>query len=132
MSQKLLQAIKQAAIGAVEQSAPTAITYGVVINTQPLEINVEQRLIIPAEAILLTSNVIDKKTKISFDNPTIKNIVKDYNMADIAGQDYKLTFQQKIENEVTIYNGLKQGDKVLLLRIQGGQKYIVLDRLVSG
>ena len=34
--------------------------------------------------------------------------------------------------EVTIQNSLKVGDQVVLLRQQGGQKFLVLDRVVSG
>ena len=30
---------------------------------------------------------------------------------------------------VTIYNALRMGDEVILLQMQGGQRYIVLDRL---
>lgn len=33
-------------------------------------------------------------------------------------------------NEIIIRRGLQAGDKVLLLRIQGGQQYVVLDRVV--
>lgn len=36
-----------------------------------------------------------------------------------------------LQEKVVIREDLKVGDKVLLLRIQGGQKYIILDRLVS-
>jgi hypothetical protein len=33
--------------------------------------------------------------------------------------------------EVVIRKGFEAGDTLLLLRIQGGQKYLILDRLVS-
>lgn len=33
-------------------------------------------------------------------------------------------------NEIIIRRGLQAGDKVLLLRIQGGQQYVVWDRVV--
>lgn len=34
------------------------------------------------------------------------------------------------ETEYMIREGLKLGDKVLLLRVQGGQQYVVLDKVV--
>lgn len=105
MSQKLIQTIKQAAIEAVEQSSPVGITYGIVTKINPLEINIEQRMNISADFILLTTNVINKETEISINDGA--------------------------KNKTIIFNALKAGDKVLLLRVQGGQKYIVLDRLVE-
>ena len=126
----LIEIIKQAAVEAVKASNPCAIMFGKVISTSPLKINVEQRLTLDESHLILTSNVMDYKTKISFDNPGIKNIVKNYSMDDIPGTDYKLSYQQPIQNEITVYNGLKMNESVMLLQIQGGQKYIVLDRVV--
>ncbi len=34
--------------------------------------------------------------------------------------------------EYTVRPGLQVGDRVVLLRIQGGQKYLILDKVVSG
>lgn len=126
----LIEIIKQAAIEAVIASNPCAIMFGKVISTSPLKINVEQRLTLDESHLILTSNVRDYKTKISFDNPGIKNIVKNYSMDDIPGTDYKLSYQQPIQNEITVYNGLKMNESVMLLQMQGGQKYIVIDRVV--
>lgn len=36
-----------------------------------------------------------------------------------------------IEGKVILRRGLASGDRVLMVRMQGGQSYIVLDRLVS-
>lgn len=35
-------------------------------------------------------------------------------------------------NEYVIRPGLQVGDRVILLRVQGGQKYLILDKAVSG
>jgi len=34
--------------------------------------------------------------------------------------------------EYVMREGLQAGDRVVLLRVQGGQKYLILDRVVSG
>lgn len=34
-------------------------------------------------------------------------------------------------NAYVINEGLKQGDKLLLLRVQGGQQYVILDKVVE-
>lgn len=126
----LANVIKKLAVDAGEESAPVVLLYGIVESSNPLKINVDQRLPLTEDFLILTNNVKDYKTKISFNNPGIKNIVKNYSMDNTVGTNYKLAFQDSsVENEVTIYNGLKKGEKVILLRVQGGQQYIVLDRV---
>lgn len=126
------QIIKQAAIEAVDVSNPCAIMFGTVISTAPLKINVEQRLTLDASHLILTRNVMDYKTKISFDNPDVKQIFTTWNMEEtVESSPSKITFKDKTKHDVTVYNGLTVGESVILLRVQGGQKYIVLDRLVS-
>ncbi|MTI56163.1 DUF2577 domain-containing protein [Geosporobacter ferrireducens] len=125
----MIEIMKQAATDAIQQSKPVNVLFGTVQSINPLKIIIDQKLPLEADDLILTSLVKDRRAKISFDNPDIKNIVKDYSMDDISGTNYKLTFQQPIQNEITIYDGLKIGERVMLLRIQGGQKYIVLDRV---
>lgn len=115
----MIQIIKQAAIEAVEQSSPMSIAYGMVTKANPLEINVEQRMNISGSMLLLTSNVIDKEIEVEINDKTEEGGTG----AHI--HEYKGT-KKHIHKK-----GLKAGEKVLLLRVQGGQKYIVLDRLVS-
>lgn len=117
----MIQIIKQAAIEAVEQSSPMTIAYGTVTKTNPLEINVEQRMNIKGDMILLTSNVVDIEVMVEVDD----------NTEDANGPDKHKHKYQGIKKHIH-KKSLKVGEKVLLLRIQGGQKYIVLDRLVSG
>lgn len=113
----MIQIIKQAALEAVENSSPMGIAYGIVTSVSPLEINVEQRMNIKGNMILLTSNVIDKEVEVEVNDITEEK--------EGHKHDYKGT-KKHIHKK-----GLKVGEKVLLLRVQGGQKYIVLDRLVS-
>lgn len=101
----MMEVIKRGALEAVEESKPVALMFGTVTRIAPLAINIEQRFTIPADMILLTSNVIDKKTEVRINNGS--------------------------KDGAVIYNSLKTGDKVLILRMQGGQKYVVLDRLVK-
>ena len=32
-------------------------------------------------------------------------------------------------HEITIYNALQVGERVILIRVQGGQKFVVVDRV---
>lgn len=102
----LLNAIKKAAKDAVESSQPTDFCYGKVTSISPLNIMVEQKLTLSPAQLVLTRNVTDFKTKVTLD----------------VDQGAK---------EITIHNSLAVGDKVVLLQKKGGQKYLVLDRVVS-
>ncbi len=111
----IIQIIKKAALSAIENSSPTSIMYGVVTNIKPLEIQVEQKLLLTSEFITLTKNVIDYETEI-----TINSNTEEENL-----NSNQITEKKKI----IIHNGLKQNDKVILLQQQGGQKFIVIDKI---
>lgn len=100
----LIELIKKAALDAVEASKPCTVVYGKVISVNPLKINVEQKLTLTKAQLIMTRNATDFKTNMTINHNT---------------------------EEVTVHNSLVVGDKVLLLRLQGGQQYIVWDRLVS-
>lgn len=53
---------------------------------------------------------------------------------DLTSGATKLTHTHDIEGtkQMTIHNHLEKGEEVILLRMQGGQKYIVLDRIGGG
>ncbi len=119
----------------IQQMIPEniGIIEGVVVKTAPLSIQVvnNPKMVVTGSMMIVPRHLTDYKTKMSFDNPGIKNIVKPYSLDDVPGSDYKITFQDAAVNEVTIYNALKQGEKVHMLRFNGGKLYYVLDRVVS-
>lgn len=101
----LVQAIKQAALDAVRASGPMGVCYGTVTSVVPLEIRVDQKKILTDAQLILTSAVRNTAVDI-----TVDNVRKPYQ----------------------IHLGLKVGEKVVLLRCDGGQKYIILDRWEAG
>ena len=120
----LLKSVKQAAQEAVEASKPSGVCFGKVINTSPLQIHVDQKMDLGPAQLVLTRNVTDYETALTAEWET--ELAKggqgegayDSHMHRISG--IKL---------VTIHNGLAVGDQVILLQQQGGQKYIVLDKV---
>lgn len=100
---ELVKAMKQAGIAATEAKNPVNVCYGKVTSETPLRISVEQRITLGTAQLVLTRNVTDYDMKITENN--IQKIIK-------------------------VNNALKSGEEVLLLRVQGGQKYIVIDRMV--
>ena len=130
---RLIGIMKTAAVEAVNANKPMEYTVGVVETEPPeLTIRISQKLLLTKEFLILSRNVTDFTTKISFDNPDVvqKILVWDNPQANIQLTG-KMSFTQPIPHEVTVYNALKAGDKVILLRLQGGNKYLVLDRVVS-
>lgn len=100
----LLEIIKQAAVEAVEASEPAGVLFGTVTSSSPLLVAIDQKLTLSQEFLLLTKNVSDYTVDM------IADTIQSY----------------------SIKNGLKKGDVVILLKQQGGQKYIVLDKISRG
>lgn len=99
-----VEAMKRAARDERESSKPVDVYFGEVISKSPLKISVEQKMILGEAQLILTRNVTDYTVTVSVQWTSEKNV-----------------FQ--------IYNALKVGEKVILIRQQGGQKFIVIDRI---
>lgn len=104
MYNELLKTIKQAAVEAVNSSKPAGVYYGTVISKTPLKIRLSQTIILTKEHLKLTKAVMDYNTNITLPSGTVSATVK---------------------------NGLQVGDKVIMLRMQGGQGYLVIDKEVE-
>ena len=134
MLANLSESIKKAALDAVEASKPCAIMFGKVTSTSPLKINVEQTLTLTDAQLILTRNVTDFKTNITADHYT-EDITHNHSYTDDGSSSTtgSNTHKHRVKGkkEITVHNSLVVGDMVLLLRMQGGQQYIVWDRLVT-
>lgn len=156
----IIQTIKKAALDAIGNSSPTSVMYGIVTNIKPLEIQIEQKLILTSEFLILTKNVIDYEIEVSINwdtqesnintththningnievnsiiepetqNQSINNQI--INNLEIENKDIESIHEHLItgKKKITIHNALKQNEKVILLQQQGGQKFIVLDKI---
>lgn len=99
-------AIKVAAMNAVEASNPCDFLFGKVISVSPIKISVEQRMTLTSAQLVLTRNVTDYSVDVSVDGDTEVH-------------------------KITIHNGLKIGDGVVLMKKKGGQRYLILDKVVN-
>ena len=121
----LLQIIKKAAIEAVEASNPTKFMYGTVTAVSPLAIKIDQRFTVTEDFLILTKNVRDYEVEMTLDGWFTENISGGTGDSSFASHNHEIKGKKK----VTIHNALKSGDKVILLREQGGQKYVVIDKV---
>ncbi len=85
-----------------EEKKPVNALMGEVIQTSPLTVKVEQKLILTERMLVVPKSLTD------------------FEIGAECGDEH---FTLKL------YNALKTGDRVLLLRMQGGQKFIITDRL---
>ncbi len=130
MAEDFLSIIKRASLEAVENEKPLGVVFGKVLTAEPLTVFVEQRFKIDERRIILSKFVTDFETEISFDDASIKYTVTSFNMEE--GEEslpYKLSDKVKVRRKATVYNSLKEGDNVLLLRLKGGQSFVVLCKI---
>lgn len=140
---ELLNTIKQAATEAVDAGSPVNVCFGKVTSAAPLQILVDQKMTLTPSQLVLTRNVTDFTTMVTVqwtsekENESHKHQLKNINTSDGATiasaytetQNVKHTHDVEGTKQMTIHNALEQGEEVVLLRMQGGQKYIVIDRL---
>lgn len=135
----IIEVIKKASMDAMEQGSPSNVLFGTVTNISPLEIQVEQKLVLTKEFLVLTKNVIDYNVQVSLDWSTSnKELNANHSHSancevsiEIDNQSINLTHDHSINGTktITIHNALKQNDKVILIQQRGGQKFIVLDKI---
>lgn len=106
MGSNITALIKKAAMDAVMASKPAAVVYGEVKTVTPLTVQVDQKLILDEDFL-----VVPKGFSVQDIQATTSTT---------SGHNHMVT--------VTIDNSLKVGDKVLMVRNQGGQQYIIFER----
>ncbi|HEX2927699.1 MAG TPA: DUF2577 domain-containing protein [Ruminiclostridium sp.] len=119
MLPNMVEIIKMAAMGAVNDSKPTSIVFGNVVKSDPLAISISQKLTLKEQHLILTSNVKDYDVEMS-------EVVAGQANDNDSGSDV-LSERKKFR----VHNGLVAGDCVVMIQMQGGQKFLVLDKVVE-
>lgn len=143
---KFIQMMKMAAGDVIDSQKPFSFLFGTVISEEPdLKIFVNQKLTLDEQQLILTNNVRDytiyMTTAGEDENSTTgkehytenesnitgpsKSSPSSYDEHQFAEHKHKYVGKKKW----TVHLALKTGEKVILLRCDGGQKYIVLDRV---
>ncbi len=111
--------IKKIAVNAVNSEKPCNIVFGSVISDSPLKINVEQKLTLSEDQLILSRNVTDYEIEINIeDKNKWLTEIEDLHKHEIKGR-----------KKLKVLGKLKTGEKVILARVYGGQKFVVLDRI---
>lgn len=104
MSTGIINIIKRASMDAMDNAQLCDFRTGTVVDVSPLRVRITQQFTIPSSMLIVPKHLTNYKVDITTDESTEKQTL-------------------------TIHNELKVGDKVALLRKQGGQSYFILDRI---
>jgi hypothetical protein len=104
----MIEIIKKASVAAVGAGNPVNMLFGEVLNIEDFKIKVEQKLVLDKEFFIIPESL----TRYEVD------------LTHTHGQNGPAL------GKLVIREGLKQGDTVLLLRVQGGQQYVIIDKVV--
>ena len=118
----LIQTLIKSTIGSMKLSN---YIYGEVINDEPLEIKIDQKLTLNKMQIILTRNVTEWEEEIDIDWSSVMHSHGFDGEGSVQEGNTNLKGRYKIMHKTK----LKTGEKVLLAQIEGGQQYVVIDRV---
>lgn len=121
----ILKIIKKIAVDAVNSQKLSDVVYGNVISVSPLKVQVDQKLILEKEHLKLTRSVMDHEIEITVDHLT-ESSSGGSGDASYASHLHEYKGRKKF----LIHNALIIGDRVTMIRVQGGQQYIIIDKEV--
>ena len=128
----LVRAVKKAAVEAVRAENPMGVCHGTVTGLSPLEISTDQKLILGEKQLILTNAVRDYTVEMTVDHVT-EVISHGHSVTDTytgggTAQPVDHSHPYKGRKSFRVHLGLKMGEKVILVRCDGGQQFVVLDR----
>lgn len=125
MASGLIDIMKRAAIDANEASQPTDLRFGTVISVSPMKVQVTNQMVIPESLLIVPSQLTDYTVEVTVNWQT-ENTGKSGNTDEaFSSHSHGITGKKTL----TIHNALKVGDKVVLIRKQGGQAFYILDKI---
>lgn len=105
----MLEALKLLAYDVLQQENLADICYGTVTKTEPLKIMLEQKLELTENFLILSRNVTRH----------YESFLMREKESNDPWQAYEIIAQQE----------LQKGERVILMKMTGGQRYVVLDRV---
>ena len=119
-----VELVKQAAVEAVEATKPVQYLFGKVISVSPLKIQVSAKSIYTEKMLILTRNVTDFEVDMTVSHVTLNRAGGSGDPA-FASHNHDYKGKKKFK----VHNALIKGDWVVLGRIQGGKRFVVLNRI---
>jgi hypothetical protein len=129
---ELLDVMKQSAKGVMDDADLADICFGTVASASPLKVKVEQKYEIGKENLVvpqyLTNFTVGVTVSWQTENETYQH---SHTVEGTESSQDSHTHKHSISGtkQITINNALKSGDKVILIKQLGGQKYLIIDRV---
>lgn len=98
----LKRVIQKIATTSIENGKPVGVCYGEVRSIEPLEIKLNQSITLDKSQLVLCKTISDYEVEVE---------------------------ENGFKEKVKVLNALKKGEIVVMLQAQGGQKYLVIDRV---
>ena len=120
----LLETIKQLAKEQNASDNPVQVLFGTVKSIDPISVEVDQFGTLTSEFLVLAREVTDYDVEMTVDHMTEK--------MQGGGKDPSFTSHAhpyKGRKVFTVHKKLHEGEKVILLGVQGGQQFVILDRV---
>ncbi|GAA4828068.1 DUF2577 domain-containing protein [Paenibacillus vulneris] len=112
---KMLELIKQTGVGAVDATKPVTVLYGTVVKINPLEVSLDQQSEpLTEDFLLVPEQMTSYEVNLRHTHESIGSVT-----------------EEALIKPILIRKGLEVGDMLLLLRVQGGLQFVILDRLVK-
>lgn len=117
----------------------TDLLFGTVISASPLKIRIDQQHILEETSLILSNMVkdhyVDVTVSMQTENDAFMNPSHTHTCPSTGGPTdmgtLDTTHKHEIKHTIKMlkHYGLKDGEKVILVRMTGGQRYLVLDRV---
>ena len=139
MSTALVQLIKQIGEEANKAGRPTSVLFGTVQSEDPnLSVLLDQKKLLTKEFLIKSRNVTDYYVDMTVDHitedtdkPETSKMAGGGGDASFASHSHKHshTHPYKGRKPFLVHNRLLVGERVILIMVQGGQSYLILDRI---
>lgn len=146
---ELLDVLKEVSNNANEASKPVALMFGTVTSESPLKILIEQKLEVNEKVLILTTAVKDHYVDMTVSHVTESTAIDHTHVvsgstgtADSPPHSHDTNITSQINDPATthlhaykgrkkylVHNGLKTGEKVVMMRVKHGQQFLVIDRV---
>lgn len=120
---KLIELIKQIVMETNAAAVMADVVIGEVIATGPLRVRIENKYVLESDDIVLTKNTSDWSVDMTVDHQT-EDAAGGSGYAEYASHHHGYAGRKTY----LVHNALAVGDKVILLRESGGQRFIAIDR----
>lgn len=125
---EMIDALHQVVQESYKALSPADMAMGTVVKTSPLEIRVNSAMApLRAPVLVLTAAVVEKKLPVLAHSHATEDGATGSALDGIACMENGKPLPAG-NGYIILNRGLQAGDKVVLLKVQGGQKYIVLSR----